>query len=74
MEKSLDERISENIKKEIKSCGKKQNEIAAEIGIKPPTLSQYCSGKSQPSLANFSRLCSAIGASADEILEVKKDK
>ena len=73
MEKTLEEKISENIKFEIEHCGKAKAEIAREMGIKQPTLSQYLSGRIQPTLANLSRLCSIIGCSADDILEIKKD-
>ena len=73
MEKSLDEIISENLRFEIKNSGKTQAEIARAIGVAPPTVSQYCSGRSQPTLASLSRLCSFIGVSSDDILEIKKD-
>ena len=73
MEKSLDQKISENIKFEIEHSGKKKKDIAAAMGIKAPSLTAYCTGESQPTLANLSRLCSVLGVSADDILEVKKD-
>lgn len=71
MEKSLEEKISENIKFEIERSGKSKSDIARSIGVKPPTISQYCSGKSQPTLANLSRLCKYLDCSADDILEIR---
>ena len=72
MEQTLDRKISENLKYEIEHCGKKKSEIARALGIAPSTLSQYCSGRAQPTLATLSKLCNIMGVSADEILEIKK--
>ena len=71
-EYSLEETITENIKFEIEHCGKSKTEIARALGIKPSSVSQYLSGRAQPTLANLSKLCNFIGCSADDILEVKK--
>lgn len=71
MEKSLDEMISENLRREIEESGKKKNEIARAIGVTPATVSQYCSGKAQPTLATLSRLCKYLDCSADDILGIK---
>ena len=70
MEKSLDEKITENLKFEIEHSAKTKVEIAKAIGITPSSLSQYLSGRAQPSLANLSRLCNFLDISADDILEV----
>ncbi|MDE7296637.1 MAG: helix-turn-helix domain-containing protein [Clostridia bacterium] len=72
MDKSLDERITQNLKYEIETCGKKKTEIAKALGVTPGTISQYLSGNTQPTLANLSRLCSFIGCSADDILCVEE--
>ncbi len=71
MEKSLDEMISENLRREIEESGKKKNEIARAIGVTPATVSQYCSGKAQPTLATLSRLCKYLDCCADDILGIK---
>lgn len=68
---NLDAKISENIRFEIETCGKKKCDIAKAIGVSCPTVSQYCSGKAQPTLATLSKLCRFIGCSADDILEIK---
>lgn len=73
MEQNLDEKISKNIKEEIERSGMAKSEIAKAMGISAASLSQYCSGRTQPTLANLSRLCRIIGCSADEILELTKN-
>ena len=72
MEKTLDEMISRNIKAEIENSGKTKTEIAQALGVSKPTISQYISGRIQPSLSTLSRLCSFLDCSADDILNVKK--
>lgn len=68
----MDEKqISENLKKEIELCGKTKTEIAKELGISKPTLSQYISGKIYPSLPTFAKLCEIIDCSSDDILGLK---
>lgn len=63
--------ITENLRREIETSGKTKTEIAKAIGISKPALSQYLSGRAQPTLATLSRLCNFIDCSADDILEVK---
>jgi len=69
---TLDEIISKNIKTEIENSGKTKTEIAKALGVSKPTVSQYLSGRIQPSLATLSKLCSFLDCSADDILNVKK--
>ena len=71
MEKSLDLIITENLKKEIEQSGLKKSEIADSIGISRATLSQYLSGRAQPTLATFAKLCKVLDCSADDILGLK---
>lgn len=63
--------ISENLKKEIELCGKTKTEIAKELGISKSNLSQYISGKINPSLPTFAKLCQIIDCSSDDILGLK---
>ena len=72
MEMSLDEIISKNLKEEIEQSGKSKTEIAKAIGVSNPTISQYLSGRIQPSLSTLSKLCTFLNCSADDILNVKK--
>ena len=71
MEPALDEIISRNIRQEIEQSGKTKTEIAKAIGVSKPTVSQYVSGRIQPSLSTLSRLCTFLNCSADDILTVK---
>ena len=71
MEKTLDEIISQNLKQEIEQSGKSKTEIARAIGVSNPTVSQYLSGRIQPSLSTLSKLCSFLNCSADDILNVQ---
>lgn len=70
--KDLNEIISQNIKAEIESSGKSKSEIAKALGVSNPTVSQYISGRIQPSLATLSKLCTFLDCSADDILNIKK--
>lgn len=69
--KSLDTQITENLKREIETSGKPKTEIAKAIGVTSATVSQYCSGRAQPTLATLSKLCKFLDCSADDILNVK---
>ena len=67
---NLDELIQKNIKNEIEHSFKSKSEIAKEIGVSRPTVSQYLSGRIQPTLSTFAKLCVALDCSADEILGI----
>ena len=69
-----EKRISENIKNEILTSGKSKTQIANELGISKPTLSQYLSGRIMPSLVTFAKLCEILDCSADDILLSNKNK
>ena len=71
MKKTLDEIISYNLKQEIEQSGKTKTEIAKAIDVSCPTISQYLSGRIQPSLSTLSKLCTFLNCSADDILNVK---
>ena len=68
--REIEIKISENIRREIESCGKSKTQIAKELGISKPTLSQYLSGRIMPSLPTFAKLCKVIDCSADYILDI----
>lgn len=72
MNSTLDQKISENIRTEIENSGKSKTEIARAIGVSNPTVSQYCTGRIQPTLATLSRLCNYLDCSADDILEIER--
>ncbi|MBE7082298.1 MAG: helix-turn-helix transcriptional regulator [Clostridiales bacterium] len=64
--------ITKNLKYEIEHCGKTKKQIAEEVKISAPTLSQYLSGRILPSVPTFAILCEVIGCSSDEVLGLKK--
>ncbi len=65
-------KISANLKAEIELSGKSKTDIAKAVGISKPTLSQYLTGRIQPSVITLSKLCNYLEISADDILEIKK--
>lgn len=70
--KDLELKITENLRNEIETCGKSKTQIAKELGISKPTLSQYLSGRILPSLPTFAKLCNILDCSADYILNLSK--
>ena len=62
------EQIREKIIQEIKYSGLSQTKIAALIGIKQQTISEYINGKSMPALDTFANLCLILELDANEIL------
>ena len=72
MDKNLDLIITENIKREITQSGMKKSDIAKAIGVSGATVSQYLSGRAQPSLSTLAKLCAVLDCSADDILNLKR--
>ncbi len=72
MEQNLDLMITENLKREIEQSGITKTEIARQIGVSKSTISQYLSGRAQPTLATLSKLCNVLDCSADDILGVER--
>lgn len=66
----IEKQIAERIKNEILTSPKTKTQIAKELGISKPTLSQYLSGRILPSLGTFARLMKVLDCSADDILNV----
>ncbi|MDE5667194.1 MAG: helix-turn-helix transcriptional regulator [Clostridia bacterium] len=71
MNNKLNIAITESLRREIETSGKSKTEIARAIGVSNSTVSQYLSGRAQPTLATLSRLCTFLDCSADEILQIK---
>lgn len=71
MEETLNEAISRRLREEIEYSGKSKTEIAQAIGVSKSTISQYLSGRAQPTLQTLSKLCTFLDCSADEILGVQ---
>lgn len=73
MNRNLDLIITENLKREIEQSGLKKSEIASAIGVSRATVSQYLSGRAQPTLATLAKLCVVLDCSADDILNIKNN-
>lgn len=67
---NIEKKIAEKIKNEIITSPKTKTQIAEELGVSKPTLSQYLSGRILPSLGTFARLCKILDCSADDILNI----
>ncbi len=67
---NIDKVISERLAKEIELSGKSKTEIARELGVSKPTVSQYLSGRILPSLGTFARLCKILDVNPDDILQI----
>lgn len=63
--------IGQRLKEWIKSTGKKQKDIAAELGISAAQLSQYIIGDYKPGW-NFLEKLESIGADSDWIMTGRK--
>ena len=69
--KTVEQQITERLKTEIETSTKTKTQIADELGISKPTLSQYLSGRILPPLVTFARLCKILDCSADDILDIR---
>ncbi len=68
---TIETQITERLKAEILTCHKTKSQIAEELGVSRPTLSQYLSGRILPSLGTFARLCKILDCSSDDVLGLK---
>ena len=62
--------LGANIKKARKQAGLTQAELAKRMEIQQRDISRWESNDRSPSVASFGKLCKAMGASADELLEL----
>ncbi len=68
---TIETQITKRLKAEILTCHKTKSQIAEELGVSRPTLSQYLSGRILPSLGTFARLCKILDCSSDDVLGLK---
>ncbi len=64
--------IGENIRTARKKAGVSQKELAEHLGVYQKDVSRWENGERTPSTEVFARICKTLNASADEILELKK--
>lgn len=62
-----------NLKKARKAAGQTQKELAEQIGVYQKDISRWENGELTPSTERFREICIALGASADEILELEQN-
>lgn len=53
--------ISERIRELVKEKGWKQSTLSSAAGIKPSTISEWFSGKHEPSVEMIEKVCGALG-------------
>ncbi len=68
------EQIRKRLINAIQDSDLTQKQICERLGIKPPTLSQYISGRAMPALDTFANLCVILKIDPAEILCVNEKK
>ena len=65
------EQIRTKMIEAIQTCGITKADLSRRLNIKPPTLSQYLSGRAMPALYTFANICAVLDVDANEILCIK---
>ena len=63
--------LGENIKQARKAAGMTQTQLADILGVYAKDISRWENNVLTPNTLTFAKICKAIGASADELLELK---
>lgn len=63
-----------NIKKSRECAGLSQKEVAVALGVSAPTVSEWESGKKNPSGANLRKLSSLLDVSTDYLLGITESE
>lgn len=63
--------IGEKLKQTRVDAGVSQVELAERIGVYQKDISRWENGERTPSVEAFAKICRALNASADELLEIK---
>ena len=66
------EEIRKKLEENIRQSGLTQKEICERVGIKPPTMSAYFSGKAMPAIETFANICVIIDVDPADILCTNK--
>ncbi len=64
--------LGENLKKARKAAGVTQEELAQRLEVYQKDISRWETNKLTPNVMTLARICQELGASADEILELKQ--
>lgn len=62
--------LGENLKNARKAAKVTQKELAEAVGVYPKDISRWENNQRTPSAIALAKLCEALGASADDILEI----
>lgn len=63
--------LGENIKQARKAAGMTQTQLADILGVYAKDISRWENNVLTPNTLTFAKICKALGASADELLELK---
>ena len=61
-------KFASRLKKELEINKISQVELANTIGVSKSIISQYCSGKKEPTLDTLMLICNALNESADYLI------
>lgn len=64
--------IGEKIKNARESADLTQKELAERLGVTQKDVSRWENNKITPNIETFAKICKALDASADELLEIKE--
>lgn len=65
--------IGANIRKARKAAGVTQKDLAERLQVYQKDISRWENNELTPSAVNLARICRELHASADEILELKRE-
>jgi transcriptional regulator with XRE-family HTH domain len=60
------------LKKILEDRGVKQSNLAKKLGVSTVSLSNWSTGKSNPSLVTVVRICQILDISIDELVQINK--
>lgn len=63
-----------NLQKARKKAGISQKELAEQLQVYQKDISRWEHGERTPSVEVFAKMCKALGASADDILELNNSR
>lgn len=63
--------FGENLAKIRREKGFTQKQLAEELGVYQKDISRWEQGKIEPGVLTLKKICEILGASADELLEIK---
>lgn len=60
------------LKKILEERGVKQSNLAKKLGVSTVSLSNWSTGKSNPSLVTVVRICQILDITIDELVQINK--